>query len=96
MIEAGEGDPTMPACHPDAVTVARPTRAHEQIFLMSKSPRYFYDADAIREPTGNELSEEEYKALTTGLSWVSGGNGNYAGGIGLEETSIHAPSFPRS
>ena len=28
----------------------RPTRAHEQIFLLSKSPRYFYDAEAILEP----------------------------------------------
>jgi DNA modification methylase len=28
----------------------RPTRAHEQIFLLSKSPRYFYDIDAIAEP----------------------------------------------
>jgi DNA modification methylase len=27
----------------------RPTRAHEQIFLLSKSPKYFYDADAIKE-----------------------------------------------
>lgn len=33
---------------PESVT-DRPTRAHEQIFLLSKSPRYFYDADAIRE-----------------------------------------------
>ena len=28
----------------------RPTRAHEYIFLLSKSARYFYDAEAIREP----------------------------------------------
>jgi DNA modification methylase len=28
----------------------RPTRAHEYIFLFSKSPRYFYDAAAIAEP----------------------------------------------
>lgn len=28
----------------------RPTRAHEYLFLLSKSPRYFYDADAIMEP----------------------------------------------
>ncbi len=28
----------------------RPTRAHEQLFLLSKSPRYYYDAEAIREP----------------------------------------------
>lgn len=27
----------------------RPTKAHEYIFLFSKSERYFYDADAIRE-----------------------------------------------
>jgi len=27
----------------------RPTREHEQIFLLSKSDTYFYDADAIRE-----------------------------------------------
>src|SRR5690554_1460050 len=27
----------------------RPTKAHEYIFLLSKSPRYYYDADAIRE-----------------------------------------------
>lgn len=28
----------------------RPTRAHEYIFLFSKSSKYFYDAEAIREP----------------------------------------------
>ena len=27
----------------------RPTKAHEQVFLLSKSPRYFYDAEAIAE-----------------------------------------------
>jgi len=29
----------------------RPTKSHEYIFLMSKSKKYFYDADAIKEPT---------------------------------------------
>ena len=28
----------------------RPTKSHEYIFLLSKSSRYFYDADAIKEP----------------------------------------------
>lgn len=28
----------------------RPTRAHETIFLFSKAKRYYYDADAIKEP----------------------------------------------
>lgn len=32
----------------------RPTKAHEQVFLLTKSPDYYYDADAIKEPvTGN-------------------------------------------
>ena len=34
---------------PESVT-DRPTRAHEYVFLLTKSARYFYDADAIREP----------------------------------------------
>ncbi len=28
----------------------RPTKAHEYVFLLAKSERYYYDADAIREP----------------------------------------------
>lgn len=28
----------------------RPTKAHSYVFLLTKSPRYFYDAEAIREP----------------------------------------------
>jgi DNA modification methylase len=32
---------------PESIT-DRPTRAHEYVFLLTKSARYFYDADAIR------------------------------------------------
>src|SRR5690606_13505687 len=28
----------------------RCTKAHEYIFLLSKSPRYYFDAEAIKEP----------------------------------------------
>ncbi|MEC0167403.1 site-specific DNA-methyltransferase [Paenibacillus graminis] len=28
----------------------RPTKAHEYVFLLSKTERYYYDADAIKEP----------------------------------------------
>ncbi len=31
----------------------RPVRSHEYVFLLSKSERYFYDADAIRELTAD-------------------------------------------
>jgi len=33
--------------------VDRPTTAHEYVFLLSKSARYYYDADAIAEPSAN-------------------------------------------
>jgi len=34
---------------PESVT-DRPTKSHEYLFLLSKAGKYFYDADAIREP----------------------------------------------
>ena len=34
---------------PESVT-DRPTKSHETVFLFAKSARYFYDADAAREP----------------------------------------------
>lgn len=34
---------------PESVT-DRPTKSHEMVYLFAKSQRYFYDADAIREP----------------------------------------------
>ena len=34
---------------PESVT-DRTTKSHELIFLFSKSPRYFYDAEAVKEP----------------------------------------------
>lgn len=36
-------------CMPESVT-DRPTRSHEYLFLLSKSSKYFYDAEAIKEP----------------------------------------------
>lgn len=35
---------------PESVT-DRPTRSHEYVFLFAKSKRYFYDHEAIKEPT---------------------------------------------
>ena len=35
---------------PESVT-DRPTKSHEYIFLLTKSARYYYDADAIKEPS---------------------------------------------
>jgi DNA modification methylase len=38
-----------PNCMPESVT-DRPTKSHSTIFLLAKKPRYYFDAEAIREP----------------------------------------------
>ena len=41
----------------------RPTSSYEHIFLLTKSPTYFYDADAIREPI-SESTVNRWKTTT--------------------------------
>jgi DNA modification methylase len=41
---------------PESVT-DRPTRAHEYVFLLTKSRQYFYDADAVKEPLAKSNSQ---------------------------------------
>ncbi len=36
----------------------RPTRAHEYLFLLSRSPRYYYDAEAVREPAAESAAHK--------------------------------------
>lgn len=38
-----------PNCQPESVR-DRPTRSHEHVFLLTKSDKYFYDHDAVKEP----------------------------------------------
>ncbi len=42
-----------PNCQPESVK-DRPTRAHEYVFLFSKSERYYYDHEAIREQANGD------------------------------------------
>ena len=42
---------------PESVT-DRPTKCHSTVFLLSKQPRYFYDADAIREAARERPAEQ--------------------------------------
>ncbi len=36
-------------CMPESAT-DRPTKSHEQVFLLTKNARYYFDQDAVREP----------------------------------------------
>jgi DNA modification methylase len=54
-----------PSCMPESAT-DRPTRAHEHVFLLSTSPRYFYDAEAVKEPVQSDRAPSR-KAKATGV-----------------------------
>lgn len=60
---------------PESVT-DRPTKAHEYIFLMSKSERYFYNADAVKEP----LAPSSIGRLSQNIAGQAGSTRAHAGG----------------
>ena len=49
---------------PESVT-DRPTKSHEYIFLLTKSERYFYDADSIRERAITSPDDGSHQAFGT-------------------------------
>ncbi len=62
----------------------RPTRAHEQIYMFAKSPKYYCDMEAIREPAqdwGNRKRDEgKYTSTTQGFDNPQNGlvNGDFS------------------
>ena len=54
---------------PESVT-DRPTKSHEYLFLLSKSERYYYDAEAIMEPC--QSGPSDIKKMTEGLERIGG------------------------
>ena len=48
----------------------RPTKAHEYIFLLSKSKRYYYDGDSIREPMVESERTRRLREQRQGLKTV--------------------------
>ena len=52
---------------PESVT-DRPTKSHEYLFLLTKNQRYYYDAEAIKEPSVDpEGSEKRYESNFGGI-----------------------------
>lgn len=45
----------------------RPTRAHEQLFLLSKRPQYFYDGEAIKEPHADKPHQRGKRSPYEGM-----------------------------
>lgn len=51
-----------PNCQPESVK-DRPTQAHEYLFLLTKSERYHYDGDAIRESTADGRQKRNRRSV---------------------------------
>ncbi len=62
----------------------RTTRAHEQVFMFSKSQRYYYDQDAIKEPAKEVSKARELRGR-------SDHHKNVNGAPGQPNHSINAP-----
>ncbi len=68
---------------PESVT-DRPTSAHEHLFLLAKSARYFYDADAIREP---DSGQDHARSVLGGQPSLELSNGLMSPHRGLRTTA---------
>jgi DNA modification methylase len=77
---------------PESVT-DRPTKSHEYVFLLSKGPRYFYDADAIREddrgrPSGNGFVREHRLTYQNADGTGRGNENEWTPGGGCNKRSV--------
>jgi len=78
---------------PESVT-DRPTRAHEYLFLLTKSARYHYDAEAIKDgdkgkPAGNrENIGTQQRRLSAGVQGGGVGSDPWMPGSGRNKRSV--------
>ena len=74
---------------PESVT-DRPTKAHEYVFLLTKSARYFYDAEAVREEGSDSPGALSWKRIRNprknfikaSAASLAIGGGAHAGALG--------------
>jgi len=82
----------------------RPTRSHEHVFLLTRSPRYYYDGDAIRDPYAGRpqqrltsTAEQPLGAARSAAGVQNGPQGGehvpaYDGGVGALTLDESKPS----
>jgi hypothetical protein len=66
---------------PESVT-DRPTKAHEQIWMLTRSPRYFFDQEAVRQPPSRDWWNDTGRAerhATQALAKGANGDRNDGG-----------------
>jgi DNA modification methylase len=55
----------------------RPTLSHEYVFFMTKSHRYYYDHEAIKEPVQPDTLPRYERGRSCNHKWDDGGPGNH-------------------
>ena len=68
---------------PESVT-DRPTKSHEYVFLLTKSSRYFYDHEAIKEPYA-ESTFKRAKSVNNAATRKDNGTAIYQRGLTAEQ-----------
>jgi DNA modification methylase len=68
----------------------RCTKAHEYLFMLTKSPRYYYDIDAIKEPASEvSLARSERADLRNKDGWAEAYHGNPPRGFKRDKQRGH-------
>lgn len=81
-----------PNCMPESVT-DRPTKSHEYLFLLSKSERYYYDHEAIKEPAIYGEHHAKYQGTYTRHKVEAMQNSGAVNGeqyqVGLQQAAVN-------
>ena len=73
---------------PESVT-DRPTKSYEHIFLLSKSPVYYYDYEAVKEPTQQSSLERAKRGVGVTTKYAEGVPGQTVQGLYRPRTSTN-------
>lgn len=80
---------------PESVT-DRPTKAHEYLFLLSKSPRYYFDQEAVRESYSEKTWFYDHVEPTKAAGTAGNNNGTGASTLGVRAANANAGRNIRS
>lgn len=81
-----------PNCLPEPVK-DRPTKSYEHLFLLSKSPQYYYDKEAIAEPVAESTVERNKRAVGSKNKYANGLPGVNVQGIFKPRECTVAPNM---
>ena len=80
----------------------RPTKAHEYLFLLAKSAKYYYDTLAIAEPCKADTPDRYERGRSDNHKWADGGPGGQTiartlgpMAISAGRKALHGPTYSR-